>query len=111
LGKKYVEPPEGAQPLQGAEEQHEWTLKDDMLALYLYKVEQEKKINLAQKDIKELALAFGINVKSMQARIENYKHLDGKGGLANVSEQTQQVWDAYWDLSAETLMEKLTERK
>lgn len=103
LGKKQAEKP------------HEWKLQDDMLALYLYKVEQENKINLTQKDIDELALAFGISVANMRASMENYKQLDGKGGLAGglpgAPEQARQVWDAYWDLSAESIMERLTGRK
>ena len=90
---------------------HEWKLEDDMLALYLYKVEQEKNISLTQKDMDELARAFGISIADMQARIAHYKQLDGKGGLADAPEQARQVWDAYWDLSAESLMERLTGRR
>ena len=82
-----------------------------MLALYLYKVEQEKKITLAQKDIEELVRAFGISEASMGMRINNFRHLDGKEGLEHCAEQTKQVWNAYWDLTAEALMEKLTGRK
>lgn len=78
---------------------HRWTEADDVVAFYVYRFGVE---NLA-RSVTDLARSRGIKPGSFRMRMENFQALDGKGGLANWADQSEQVFHRYRDLDEEDL--------
>lgn len=78
---------------------HSWTEFGDVAALYVYRFGAD---NLG-KTIEDLARSRGIKPGSFRMRVKNFQALDGKGGLENWSDQSEQIFNRYRDLDEERL--------
>jgi len=65
---------------------HIWTIKDETLAINLYKA------NASEDEIKLALVDIEISLSSMLMKIDNIKYLDTGNGLKNVSETTKRLW-------------------
>jgi len=78
---------------------HLWSESDDIITLYLYK------FDVAQLPftLDEMVGKLGVTIGSFKMRRNNFKFLDGKGGLQNFSEQSKKIFDEYSPKSEEEL--------
>ncbi len=74
---------------------HHWIENDDLAALYVYKYDVEN-LPYSRKDI---AVRRGIKPGSFEMRIQNFRALDGKGGLDNFAKQSKDVYERYRNFS------------
>jgi hypothetical protein len=81
---------------------HHWTESDDLAALYVYKFGVE---NLPYSQ-DEIALRKGIKPGSFRMRIENFRAIDGEGGLDHFSKLSMGVYERYRNLSVAELRRK-----
>jgi hypothetical protein len=72
-----------------------WQESDDIVALYLYRYGTK---GFGSMSVSLFAICLGIEPASMKMRIDNFKHLDGKGGLPNVAEQTRRIYEQHRNL-------------
>src|SRR5205809_6202857 len=68
-------------------EQHRWTVRDDLVAVYIYKYGPT---NLGMS-IEEIAQKLGMSTASMKMRIQNIKGADVGTGLTHIAKQTRSV--------------------
>lgn len=76
---------------------HRWTIKDDIIALYLYKYGNKS----TKCTYKQIAAFIGTSVGSLQMRKKQYKYLDGKGGLYNTSIDMKKVYNKFKNIDFE----------
>jgi hypothetical protein len=71
--------------------QHSWTRGDDITNMYVYR------FGLWRLDVSESRIRYllGITDGSWDRRKANFAHLDGKGGLSHVVEQSIEVWNEF----------------
>lgn len=72
-------------------DRHDWTIKDEVIALFLYKFGEEDLIF----DIPGIASKLGMSKDSLKAKIENFKFLDTGKGLSNFSKNSKQVYEDF----------------
>src|SRR5437764_12204927 len=68
-------------------EQHRWTERDDLVAVYIYKYGTA---NL-EMSLEETAQKLGMSAASMKMRIQNIKSADVGCGLTHIAKQTRSV--------------------
>jgi hypothetical protein len=78
---------------------HRWTEADDLAALYVYLFGTEK----LHTTVTDLARSLDIKPGSFRMRVKNFQALDGKGGLENWADQSEQVFHRYRDVNEEKL--------
>ena len=78
---------------------HRWSEADDVAALYVYRFGAEK-LGIT---ITDLARSRGIKPGSFRMRVKNFQALDGKGGLENWADQSEQVFRRYCNVDEESL--------
>jgi hypothetical protein len=79
--------------------QHEWSVEDDVVALFLYRF-SESGLPLSTDEIGE---KLGMGRESLVMRIANFRSLDGGDGLSNWSKQSAKVYEAHKDTPQEQL--------
>ena len=70
---------------------HEWTEKDDIVTLYLYRF-GDKGIPFTLEGIGD---KLGMGFNSLKMRIANFKAIDGKGGLEHYGKQSLRIYERY----------------
>lgn len=70
---------------------HRWTEADDLAALYVYRFGADT----LGMTITDLARSRDIKPGSFRMRVKNFQALDGKGGLENWADQSEQVFRRY----------------
>jgi hypothetical protein len=70
---------------------HTWNENDEVVGLYLYRF-GHKGLPYPKE---ELAKDMGMTWGSMGRKIANFRHLDGKGGLAQYSRQCEKIYLRY----------------
>ena len=78
---------------------HRWSEADDIAALFVYRFGADR-LGTTTTD---LAHSRGIKPGSLRMRIKNFQALDGKGGLENWANQSEQIFRRYRTASEETL--------
>jgi len=78
---------------------HLWSKSDDIITLYLYKFD----VAQLPYTLDEVIGKLGVTIGSFKMRRNNFKFLDGKGGLQNFSEQSKEIFDEYSPKSEEEL--------
>jgi hypothetical protein len=78
---------------------HRWSEADDIAALYVYRFGAER----LGTTITDLARARDIKPGSFRMRVKNFQALDGKGGLENCADQSEQVFRRYGNFDEEEL--------
>ncbi|MBU1342386.1 MAG: hypothetical protein KKE44_26195 [Proteobacteria bacterium] len=73
---------------------HVWTVKDDIIAFFLYKFGSDDLIF----GIDAIASKLGISKDSLIARKENFKFLETGIGLSHVAEQSKQIHAQFKDV-------------
>jgi hypothetical protein len=77
-------------------EQHQWTLEEDKVALYLYKHCYERYGKLDLLLLKLVASILAVDEGVLKAKIDNYKYLDqGRGKSPEISEQERELNKSY----------------
>jgi len=74
---------------------HKWTKNDDIVAFYLYRFNMSG-FNFS---IEEIAEQLGMSKESLKMRINNFKAVDGRGGLKNYAKLTKEVFFEFKSLS------------
>jgi hypothetical protein len=70
---------------------HRWSEAEDIAALYVYRFGPER----LGTTMTELARSLDIKPDSFGMRVKNFQALDGKGGLENWANQSEQVFRRY----------------
>lgn len=70
---------------------HKWTETDDVAAFYVYRFGHER----IARSKPELAETLGIRPASFGKRIQNFKAIDGGGGLSHYAQQSVRVFKQY----------------
>jgi hypothetical protein len=78
---------------------HRWSEADDVAALYVYLFGAER----LDTTVAELARSRGIKPGSFRMRVKNFQALDGKGGLENWADQSEQIFHRYCNMDEESL--------
>ena len=78
---------------------HRWTEADDIAALYVYRFGVEG----LSTTVTELARSRDIKPGSFRMRVKNFQALDGKGGLENWADQSEQIFLRYCNLDERDL--------
>ncbi|HEX8618372.1 MAG TPA: hypothetical protein VF911_12360 [Thermoanaerobaculia bacterium] len=78
---------------------HRWSEADDIVALYVYRFGAER----LAVSVTEVARSRNIKPGSFRMRLKNFQALDGKGGLENWADQSEQVFRRYGDADEENL--------
>jgi hypothetical protein len=70
---------------------HLWSTDDDLVALYLFRFGE------AGLSIRTNAIGaqLGMGAASLRMRVQNFRAIDGGGGLDNYAKQSKQVFDQY----------------
>lgn len=78
---------------------HLWSENDDIITLYLYKFNADQLPYTLEQVVEKL----GVTIGSFKMRRNNFKFLDGKGGLQNFSEQSRKIYEDYKSKTEEEL--------
>jgi hypothetical protein len=78
---------------------HRWSEADDIAALYVYRFGIER----LGMTIVDLARSRDIKPGSFRMRMKNFQALDGKRGLENWADQSEQVFRRYATMEPESL--------
>jgi hypothetical protein len=70
---------------------HKWKETDDVAAFYVYRFGHER----IARSKAELAETLGIRPASFGKRIQNFKAIDGGGGLSHYAHQSLRVYRQY----------------
>lgn len=70
---------------------HKWTMEDDIIYKY-----GNKTIKYTYKQIAEI---IDTSIGSLQMRKNQYKYLDGNGGLPNASKNMKKIYNKYINIS------------
>ncbi len=89
---------------------HDWTVRDDIIAYFLYKFGDKDLLYT----IDTIGDRLGMGVQSLKARMANFQYLDTGQGLSNAAKQSGEVFeklkdapkDAYLDIVKEYLYPK-----
>jgi hypothetical protein len=74
---------------------HPWTVRDDLVALYLHRFGTRH----LGRTLGEIADERGIPLASLRMRMGNFKALDGSGGLSRWAQQSQKIHTRYGNLA------------
>jgi hypothetical protein len=78
---------------------HKWTETDDVAAFYVYRFGHER----IARSKPEIAETLGIRPASFEMRIQNFKAIDGGGGLSNYAQQSIRVYKRYGSATEQEL--------
>jgi len=74
---------------------HDWTLQDDIVALYLYRYGNSP----YAPSVKNVARRRGMSEASLLLRIQNFKAIDTGSGLPNSAAQSRAAYSEHGQLS------------
>lgn len=89
-----IQSPSTSPPPPSTSTRHRWTTEEDLVALYLARWGDE----YLELSIQEIAERLGLKVRSLEARIQNFRGLAGQSGLSHAAHQSRQVYQTYQHL-------------